>query len=74
MNNSADARKFADGEDHIGGHFEVLSDAQGQVEAGAVLSSLQISNRVLALPRPGRTHAGPFERALSAQDETDCGP
>src|SRR5699024_6822238 len=37
---SPDAREFADGEDHIGGDLEVFSNAQGQVEAGAVLSAL----------------------------------
>src|SRR5699024_7264299 len=44
---SSDAREFADGEDHIGGDLEVLSDAQGQVEAGAVLSALQVSDRLV---------------------------
>src|SRR5699024_7236750 len=44
---SSDAREFADGEDHIGGDLEVLSDAQGQVEAGAVLSALQVSDRLI---------------------------
>src|SRR5699024_12213205 len=44
---SSDAREFADGEDHIGGDLEVLSDAQGQVEAGAVLSALQVSARLV---------------------------
>src|SRR5699024_6540671 len=44
---SPDAREFADGEDHIGGDLEVFSNAQGQVEAGAVLSALYVSDRLI---------------------------
>src|SRR5699024_10774987 len=44
---SSDAWEFADGADDIGGNLEVLSDAQGQVEAGAVLSALQVSDRLI---------------------------
>src|SRR5699024_8266817 len=46
---SSDAWKLADGEDYISGDLEVLRDAQRQIEAGAVLSAFQVSDRLIVV-------------------------